>query len=49
LIERYRSLFGSIRSRKGGEEVPSDQLRKALVVAKMLDIVDARRAELQAA
>ncbi len=45
MLQNYSSIFGGgLRPKK--LEVPSDELRKSLMIMRMLDIVDERREEI---
>jgi len=48
LLRNYEWFYGPLRKRRR-DAVPSDQLRKFFVVSNILDQVDARRAEIEAA
>jgi hypothetical protein len=43
-LTNYHRLFGPLRKSKA-MEVPSDQLRKGLMIARLLDLIEMRRAE----
>jgi hypothetical protein len=43
-MENYSSLFGSLRRRKV-DEVPSDRLRKSVMISRLLDMAETRRDE----
>jgi hypothetical protein len=43
-MANYNKLFGSIRRSKG-KEVPSDELRKSLLISQLLDLIELRREE----
>jgi hypothetical protein len=45
-LRRYANLFGRLRPR-GSSSVPSDNLRRVLVVQRFLDLVQARRWSLE--
>jgi hypothetical protein len=43
-LANYRKLFGSIRRSKA-KEVPSDELRKSLLITQLMNLIDLRREE----
>jgi hypothetical protein len=43
-MANYRKLFGSIR-RSRAKEVPSDRLRKSLLITQLLNLIELRREE----
>jgi hypothetical protein len=43
-LAHWNRLFGPLRRSKA-REVPSDQLRKELMVSRLLDLIEMRRAE----
>jgi hypothetical protein len=46
MMAHYDSMFGPLRRpRRNG--VPSDELRKAIMVSSLLDLVDTRREEIR--
>ena len=46
LLENYDRLFGPLRWPKA-KQVPSDELRKSLMILNLLDLVQARRDEIE--
>jgi hypothetical protein len=46
ILDRWNSIFGPLRN--GKPDVPSDKLRKSIMLTRLLDTVDERRAELEA-
>jgi hypothetical protein len=45
LLENYDRLFGALRPK--AKQVPSDELRKSLMILNLLDLVQARRDEIE--
>jgi hypothetical protein len=45
MCEHYDALFGPLRRPKS-KEVPSDRFRKSWMIGNLLDLVEARRAEI---
>ncbi len=45
LLENYDRLFGALRPKP--KQVPSDELRKCLMILNLLDLIEARREELE--
>jgi hypothetical protein len=48
MMERYANIFGGGLRRKKLDEVPSDELRKWVMIYRLLDWVEERRAEIEA-
>jgi hypothetical protein len=46
MLENYNTLFGPLRRPKS-KEVPSDRFRKSWMIGNLLDLVEARRAEIE--
>jgi len=46
MCEHYDALFGPLRRPKR-KEVPSDRFRKSWMISTLLDLVEARRAEIE--
>jgi hypothetical protein len=46
MLENWNRIFGALRPK--AKSPPSDGLRKSLMISRLLDLVDARRAELKA-
>ena len=45
MLEHYDMLFGGLRPK--AKQVPSDELRKSLMILSLLDLVDERRDEIE--